>query len=64
MPRKVRELIRELVKAGFVVRSGKGSHRNWKHPSGAHITISGHDGDDAKRYQEKELAEVLKEVEK
>lgn len=62
MPRKVRELIRDLEKIGFVNRGGKGSHRNYKHPQGAKITISGNPGDDAKPYQEKALKIVLKGV--
>jgi predicted RNA binding protein YcfA (HicA-like mRNA interferase family) len=32
VPRKVRDLIRNLKKAGFVDRGGKGSHRNFVHP--------------------------------
>ena len=32
---------------------GKGSHRKWKHDSGAYVLISGNAGDDAKPYQEK-----------
>ena len=64
MPRKLRELMRELLKAGFVDRGGKGSHRNLRHPSGVHITLSGKDGDDAKPYQEKQSAKVLSEVRK
>jgi len=62
MPRKIRELLRDLRKAGFVDRGGKGSHRNLRHPSGAHITMSGHDGDDARPYQEKDTVKALKEV--
>ena len=62
MPRKIRELIRDLLKAGFIDRGGKGSHRNFKHPSGPRITISGRPGDDARRYQEHELRRLLKEV--
>lgn len=57
MPRKVRELIAELQSAGFrVVRGGKGSHRKLTHPrfAGA-VTLSGRDGDDAKRYQERQV---------
>jgi predicted RNA binding protein YcfA (HicA-like mRNA interferase family) len=53
MTRKIRELISDLEKAGFVNRGGKGSHRNFMHISGALITLSGHPGDDAKPYQEK-----------
>ena len=55
MPRKLRELIHELVRAGFVDRGGKGSHRNFLHPSGVRVTLSGRPGDDAKQYQEQEV---------
>jgi len=44
---------------GFVNPGGKGSHRNYFHASGVPITISGNSGDDAKPYQEKELAKKL-----
>lgn len=64
MPPKVRELMKTLEKAGFVDRGGKGSHRNYKHPRGVKITMSGHPGDDAKHYQEKAVKQALKEVEK
>lgn len=63
MPRKVRELIRDLKRAGFVDRGGKGSHRNFEHPSGARVTISGKAGDDAKPYQEREVTRVIAETE-
>ena len=62
MPRKVRELIQDLERFGFINYGGKGSHRNYKHPKGARITVSGKTGDDAKLYQEKALAKVLKEI--
>lgn len=62
MPRKIRELIRDLEMAGFINRGGKGSHRNYKHPQGAKMTVSGKAGDDVKLYQEKALRIVLKEV--
>ena len=55
MPRKIRQLIKELEKAGFVNRGGKGNHRNLIHPNGIAMTISGNLGDDAKHYQEKEV---------
>ena len=32
MPKKIKELISELEKAGFVNRSGKDSDRNFIHP--------------------------------
>ena len=53
MPKKIRELIKDLQKAGFVNRGGKGSHRNFLHPSGIVLTLSGKSGEDAKPYQEK-----------
>ena len=62
MPRKLRELLRDLERAGFVNRGGKGSHRNYEHPSGARVTISGKLGADAKHYQEKEVKEKIEEV--
>ena len=62
MPRKIRELIRDLEKAGFVNRGGKGSHRNYIHESGVVLTISGKVGDDAKRYQEKLVKKKIAEV--
>ncbi len=62
MPRKIRELIRDLLAAGFKDRGGKGSHRNYKHPSGIRITMSGKPGDDAKAYQEMAVRRVLQEV--
>jgi predicted RNA binding protein YcfA (HicA-like mRNA interferase family) len=62
MPRKVRQLIAELEQAGFVNRGGKGSHRNFTHPTGCRITISGHPGDDAKHYQERDVKWALNAV--
>ena len=59
MPRKVRELVTELIRAGFVDRGGRGSHRNFLHPAGVRITLSGRPGDDAKRYQEQEVAQRM-----
>jgi predicted HicB family RNase H-like nuclease len=34
MPRRIRQLIADLEKAGFVNRGGKGSHRNFTHSKG------------------------------
>ena len=62
MPRKIREIVRDLERAGFVNRGGKGSHRRLKHPTGVVAVVSGGLGDDAKAYQEKQLAEKLREV--
>lgn len=63
MPRKIRELIAELQKAGFINRGGKGSHRNFEHPKGMRITVSGALGEDAKLYQEREARQKIKESE-
>jgi len=60
MPRKVRELVRDLLKAGFADRGGKGSHRNFKHPRGVKITVSGSPGDDAKPYQERDVKKAIR----
>ncbi|HKY63146.1 MAG TPA: type II toxin-antitoxin system HicA family toxin [bacterium] len=63
MPRKIRELIRDLKSWGFTDRGGKGSHRNFFHPDCPYpATISGKEGDDAKRYQEKALRLAKKEI--
>lgn len=62
MPPKIRELISKLEHAGFINRGGKGSHRNFLHPNGAKVTISGNPGDDALDYQEKEVRRALREV--
>jgi len=59
MPRKVRQLIADLERAGFVNRGGKGSHRNFMHPRGFRVTISGQLGDDAKHYQERDVKRAL-----
>ncbi|OUC16354.1 MAG: hypothetical protein B0A82_02215 [Alkalinema sp. CACIAM 70d] len=53
MPRKIRELKSLLLKAGFTYESGKGSRTQWSHPLlPGKLTLSGKDGQDAKRYQE------------
>jgi predicted RNA binding protein YcfA (HicA-like mRNA interferase family) len=59
MPRKLRQLIADLERAGFVNRGGRGSHRNFTHSKGHRITLSGNPGDDAKDYQERELRRVI-----
>jgi len=60
MPRKIRQLIADLEKVGFVNRGGKGSHRNFTHPQGLRVTVSGGAGDDAKHYQERDVRQALK----
>ena len=53
-----------LEKSGFTNRGGKGSHRNFLHPSGVKITISGKLGSDALKYQEKEVNSKIAEAKK
>ncbi len=55
MPRKIRQLIADLERAGFMNRGGKGSHRNFIHPKGLRVLLSGNPGDDAKHYQERDV---------
>ena len=62
MPKKIRELLRELKKAGFVDRGGKGSHRNFTHAKGSKITLSGNPAHDAKPYQERGVQKAVREV--
>ena len=65
MPPKIRELVEELQRAGFVDRGGKGSHRNFAHPKLARpITISGALGDDAKHYQQRAVKAAIQESKK
>jgi len=64
MPPKIRELIVDLEKAGFVNRGGKGGHRNFVHPKVAKpVTISGKSGDDAKPYQVRAVRRAVEEAE-
>ena len=63
MPKKIRELKAILRKAGFVQRSGKGSHTVWSHPESSwKIVLSGQDGDDAKPYQERDVRTALEQL--
>jgi len=65
MPKKIRELISELEKAGFVNRGGKGNHRNFVHPTVIKpVVISGKTGDDAKKYQERAVEAAIEESKK
>jgi predicted RNA binding protein YcfA (HicA-like mRNA interferase family) len=66
MPRKIRELIADLEKAGwFPIGGGKGSHRKFAHPdSSRKIILSGASGGDAHRYQEKAVKAAIREVRK
>lgn len=62
MPPKIRDLIRDLESAGFVNRGGKGSHRNFEHPKGPRVTLSGRPNDDVRPYQEREVRKNIEKV--
>ncbi len=64
MPVKVRQLKASLRKAGANQVSQEGSHTKWKHPliPSTIVVLSGHDGDDAKPYQEKDVKVLLKQI--
>ena len=63
MPPKVRELIAELERNGFMSRGGKGSHRVYYNSRYTKtITISGKTGDDALAYQVKQVKAAIREV--
>ena len=66
MPPKIRQLKASLLKVGFTIRPGKGSHTVWEHSNllGTRITLSGHDGDDAQYYQIKQVQDALRKLEK
>ena len=62
MPRKVRQLIADLERAGFRNRGGKGSHRNFVHPSGKVVTVSGKPGDDVPPYLENQTRRAFEAI--
>ncbi|MBG1267111.1 type II toxin-antitoxin system HicA family toxin [Nostoc sp. WHI] len=65
MPKKIRELKRLLLQAGFTYKPAKGSHSKWMHPQlPKAIIIAGKDGSDAKPYLEKQVNEALEELNK
>lgn len=63
MPRKIRQLKRDLRRAGFIEqpRRGKGSHSYWTHPiyRDVYVNISGSDGNDAQPYQEDDVRAAI-----
>jgi predicted RNA binding protein YcfA (HicA-like mRNA interferase family) len=63
MPPKIRDLVADLERAGFIDRGGKGSHRNFVHPKVSEpVTISGKLGDDAKPYQIKAVKSAVEKA--
>jgi predicted RNA binding protein YcfA (HicA-like mRNA interferase family) len=62
MPRKIRELIKDLKNAGwYLVPGGKGSHRKFRHDkvSGS-VVIPRADGEDAAPYLEKQIKAAVR----
>jgi len=65
MPKKIRELKSMLQRVGLVMRAEKDSHTVWSHAKlEESITVSGHDGDDAKPYQEKDVRQIIRKAER
>ncbi|RKZ03259.1 hypothetical protein DRQ21_06335 [Candidatus Fermentibacteria bacterium] len=62
MAKKIRELIDDLKRGGFVNRGVQGSHRNFSHPGGTKITLSGNPSHDAKKHQERDVEKAIREV--
>jgi predicted RNA binding protein YcfA (HicA-like mRNA interferase family) len=63
LPRKIRQLIRDLEKAGLVNEGGKGSHRNLKHSRAIEgVTLPGQPADYAKPYQEEAVKTALEQL--
>ncbi len=63
MPRKIRQLKAGLRRRGAYQVSQEWSHTKWKHPlvPTSMLILSGHDGDDAKPYQEKAVRALLRQ---
>lgn len=56
MPRKVREIIRDVTAEGWRLISQQGSHRQYKHPTKpGRVTIPGHLNDDLAPKTEKSI---------
>ena len=62
MPRKIRQLIKDLEKSGFEFVPGKGSLRKFVHANSVVVVISGQLGDDAQRYQERAVTEAIQKA--
>jgi hypothetical protein len=66
MPRKIRQLKRDLRRAGAEKVHQKGDHEKWAHPlvRDYYVALSGADGDDARRYQEHQVSELLRWIQR
>ena len=62
MPRKIRQLKAELHRAGFREVTRRRSHTKWRHERlpNVRVVLSGNDGDDAGRYQERDVDIALR----
>ncbi len=62
MPRKIRELRRDLHQAGWTIDHQTGSHQRWRHSlvPNHDITLAGADGADAKPYMERDVQEAVR----
>ncbi len=65
MPRKLRELRRELQGAGYRMRPGKGSHEVWEPPLVPQfpVVLAGKDSDDSRHYNERDLRRSFQALE-
>jgi len=66
MPRKIRQLVADLERAGWILeQGGKGSHRKFSHArSNRKFILSGQPGGDALHYQEKQVKQAIREVQR
>ena len=66
MPRKIRQLVKDLTKAGYQwnPKRGKGAPRWYEHPRPGvpSVNITGKLGADAKPYQEDDVRDALEAV--
>jgi predicted RNA binding protein YcfA (HicA-like mRNA interferase family) len=65
LPKTIRELKSMLQKAGFTLlkEREKGSHTIWEHPNvKQNVILSGKNGKDAQRYQEKRVKAAIEEA--
>lgn len=65
MPRRIRDLKAELRNAGARQTGQERSHTKWKRPlvPGTLLVLSGHEGDEAKPYQIRDLRDALRRIE-
>jgi predicted RNA binding protein YcfA (HicA-like mRNA interferase family) len=60
MLRKIRTLIKDLEKAGWVLDHFTGNQRIFKHPKvSGHVSLSGKKGEGAEHYQEQLVKEAV-----